>query len=221
MGAVVRVERVSKSYGARAVLRGVDLEARPGEAILIEGANGTGKTTLLRILATLSRPSDGRVRIGGQPGDGAERAAAVRARIGYVADRPLVYDDLTGWENLRLVARVAGRARAEADEAAARWLDRFGLADRGDDWAGSYSRGMKQRLAVARALVADPPALLLDEPAAGLDADGRTVLMDVLTEQKGATTMLAAAHEDDALRAWADRRLRLAAGRLVDEEASP
>ncbi len=218
MGAVVRVEGVSKSYGARAVLRGVDLEARPGQALLIEGANGAGKTTLLRILATLSRPSDGRIRIGGDEGDDAATGPKVRARIGFVADRPLVYDDLTGLENLRLVARVSGMTRAQADEAAAGWLDRFGLARRGGEPAGSYSRGMRQRLAIARALVADPPVLLLDEAAASLDADGRAVLMDVLTERKGATTTLAAAHEDDALRAWADRRLRLVEGRLVEED---
>lgn len=218
MGAVVRLEGLTKSYGARPVLRSLDLEVPAGQALLIEGGNGAGKTTLLRILATLTRPSSGRALIEARDGTTAASGPQVRARLGYVAHQPLLYDDLTGLENLRLVARLAGRSRAEADGEAAALLRRFGLAERASDPAGSYSRGMRQRLAVARALVTEPEVLLLDEPAAGLDAEGRGVLMRVLTERKGSTTTLAAAHEDEALRTWADRRLRLASGRL--EEAA-
>jgi ABC-type multidrug transport system ATPase subunit len=218
MGAIVRVEGLDKTFGARWVLRGLDLHAEPGTAVLLLGDNGSGKTTLLRILATLSKPTGGRVLIGADDAEAAEGAKA-RRRLGYVPHHPLVYDDLTGRENLELVGRAAGLSASQARDRADAWLDRVGLAERGGERAGSYSRGMKQRLSVARALVPKPDVVLLDEPGANLDEAARATLRSLLDGLKGSATVILATHEPGEVAGWADRVLRLTRGRLVEAGA--
>ena len=161
----VEARDLYKSYGRRAVLRGVDLCVPPGRTLAIVGPNGAGKSTLLRVLATLARPSAGTVRICGL--DAAGGAGAARRRLGVVLGATFLYDELTGAENLAHYARLYDVPDAAAR--GARLAELLGLGGRLDERVGSYSRGMAQRLSIARALLHRPDVLLLDEPDAGLD----------------------------------------------------
>ena len=164
----VAAQGVTKRFGRSAALRGIDIEASPGERLAVFGPNGSGKTTLLRILAGLSSPTNGEVRIGGLTH--AKGARRLRGRIGVVAHHTYLYDDLTAEENLVFYARMFGLA--EPERAAAEALERAGLFERRRDRVRAFSRGMQQRAALARATLHDPDVLLLDEPDTGLDQDG-------------------------------------------------
>ncbi len=177
----VVVSGLGKRLDSRAVLAGIDLRVDAGEVVAILGENGAGKTTLLRVLATLSRPSAGRVELFGQEvgrGD-----ASARARLGLVGHRSMLYRDLSARENLVLFGRLCGvvDARARATEL----LEMVGLTARGDEPVRSLSRGMVQRLAIARALVHRPELLLADEPFTGLDRESAGVLEACLRETAG------------------------------------
>jgi ABC-type multidrug transport system ATPase subunit len=161
----VEAWNVHKSYGRRAALRGVDLSVRPGRTLAIVGPNGAGKTTLLRVLATLARPSSGTVRICGV--DAAADPVAARRHVGVVLATTFLYDELTGAENLAHYARLYGVRNA--GQRAVQLAEMLGVHGRLHDRVGTYSRGIAQRLSIARALLHSPEVLLLDEPDAGLD----------------------------------------------------
>ena len=208
----VLATRITKRFGNRPVLRAIDLRIEAGERVVLFGSNGAGKTTLLRILATLSRPTKGTLLIDGLLVDRSARAA--RHRIGVVAHQPYLYDDLTAEENLRFFAKmydVVGPA--ERIEAV---LELVGLAGRRGDRVRTFSRGMQQRLALARAIVHRPALLLFDEPDTGLDRDGIGVLEKILSGQTsdGGSVLMTTHDFDFGLRA-ADRVLLLDGGRLV------
>ena len=154
-----------KSYGRRAALRGVDLSVRAGRTLAIVGPNGAGKTTLLRVLATLARPSSGTVRICGV--DAVADPVTARRHVGVVLATTFLYDELTGAENLAHYAHLYGVR--EAAQRAAQLAEMLGVHRCLHDRVGTYSRGMAQRLSIARALLHRPEVLLLDEPDAGLD----------------------------------------------------
>ena len=161
----VEAWNVHKSYGRRAALRGVDLSVRAGRTLAIVGPNGAGKTTLLRVLATLARPASGTVRICGI--DAAADPVAARRHLGVVLATTFLYDELTGAENLAHYARLYGVR--DAAQRAVQLAELLGVHGRLHDRVGTYSRGMAQRLSIARALLHRPDVLLLDEPDAGLD----------------------------------------------------
>ncbi|MFQ5877240.1 MAG: ATP-binding cassette domain-containing protein, partial [Acidobacteriota bacterium] len=166
--AAVVARGLARHYGALAALDGVDLTIRPGERILLLGPNGAGKSTLLRILATVLRPTSGTLTLYGLAPDGDDRVA-IRRRIGFLSHQTFLYGHLTAAENLEFYARLYGLSDAPGRARAA--LASVGLSDREADPTRSLSRGMQQRLAIARALLHDPDLLLLDEPFTGLDRD--------------------------------------------------
>jgi heme ABC exporter ATP-binding subunit CcmA/heme exporter protein CcmB len=185
---MIDVANLTKSFGPRQALAGVNLRIAPGECVVLVGPNGAGKTTLLRILATLTRPTSGEVRIAGL--DPAKAGADARRRIGFLSHRTLLYDDLTAEQNLAFYARMYAIPDAEARINAL--LERGGLTARRHDLVRTYSRGMQQRLAVARAVLHRPALVLLDEPYTGLDplaADALTSLLTDLTDE-GCTLLL-------------------------------
>jgi heme ABC exporter ATP-binding subunit CcmA len=174
-----RIEHVYKRFGARVALRDVSLDLCVGESVAVLGANGAGKTTLLRTLATLARPTRGRVEAFGV--DAWSERRQVRERLGVVAHQPYVYPELTCHENLHFFAAMFGLAHA--DVAVADALARVGLTHRAHDRAASLSRGLLQRLSLARAILHAPTVLILDEPDTGLDAAGRLVLQEIVRAQ--------------------------------------
>jgi len=163
--AAIEAWDVRKRFGRGEALRGVDLRVSSGRTLAIVGPNGAGKSTLLRILATLARPSAGVVLLGGVPV--ADDLVAARRRLGVMFESTFLYDELTGAENLAYYARLYGLRDGLARATMLAGL--VGLEGRLHDRAGVYSRGMAQRLSLARALLHRPDVLLLDEPDAGLD----------------------------------------------------
>lgn len=175
---MIEVRRLVKRFGLKTVLRGVDFRVEPGEFVALLGPNGAGKTTFLRILASLSRPTLGEVQIAGYRLPA--QASAVRRRLGVVSHLPLLYGDLTAEENLHFYGRMYGVE--ELDRRVAEVLDLVGLALRRRDLVRTFSRGMQQRLAIARAVLHDPEVMLFDEPHTGLDQDACAMLDTVLKE---------------------------------------
>jgi len=202
----VRCGGLERRFGDRLALAGVDLEVGEGQVVLLTGANGAGKTTLLRILATVLKPTAGTAEVSGH--ELPKEATAVRGRVGYAGHEALVYPGLTARENLELYAALHGSPEA----AVAGALDRVGLATRATTRVSELSRGMRQRLSLARATLHGPALLLLDEPTTGRDDDGRDVLRSVLA---GGATALVATHEPDWFASVAARSVRLEAGRVV------
>ena len=172
----VAVDGVWKFYGDYPALRDVKLEAAAGTCLALIGRNGAGKTTLLRILGGFSRPGRGSVRICGA----APRDTATRRRIGFIGHGISVYDELSAIENLTLFARLYGLK--EPRKAATEWLERTGLDRVSGGLVREFSRGMRQRLAVARAFLHNPSVLLLDEPFTALDDRAIAVLQRLLRE---------------------------------------
>ncbi len=181
---LVRLSRITKKFGVVMAVAGVDLEVYGGDFLAIFGPNGAGKTTLLRIVATLAHPTSGELVFAG---DG---TLPNRGRVGYVSHQSLVYNELTGLENLQFYARLHGLQNP--DERASTMLSQMGLDEAGGLLVRGYSRGMKQRLTLGRALLHEPQQLLLDEPYTGLDQHGSRLLTGVLSELRaqGRTVML-------------------------------
>ena len=211
--APVEVHALVKRYGPNAALAGLDLTVSPGESVLLLGPNGAGKSTLLRLLAGLIRPTAGDLSIYGiSPGGTA--GAGVRRRLGLLSHQTFLYDHLTALENLEFYGRLyelddpRGSARSS--------LAGVGLADRGSELVRGFSRGMQQRLAIARAMLHRPELLLLDEPFTGLDRDSAGRLQSTLaTERRQGRTCIIATHDFAAGLAAAERIVVLAAGKLV------
>jgi len=204
---------VGKRFGRRVALEQVDLRLDPHDFVLLTGPNGSGKTTLLRLLAGVARPSTGRVALGdGNDAEGARRTT------GYAGHQPLLYDELTALENVVFVLRMHGVGDPEARASA--WIARFGLRDREHERVVGFSRGMRQRLALARVFALAPRLMLLDEPGTALDADGMRTLVEALAEQVGKGAVVLATHDPVPFRSLARRNLTLQAGRLAPEVVS-
>jgi heme exporter protein A len=211
---VIEARGVGKVFGLRPVLRGIDLNVGEGEFLTLFGPNGSGKTTFLRILSTLSKPTSGLVRIAGL--ELPAYAAAARRSLGMVAHMPLLYPDLSAEENLRLYSRLYGVTNHEERVPAA--LEMVGLLPRARDLVGTFSRGMQQRLAIARALLHEPSILLLDEPYTGLDQDAAAILDGVLRDALAAAnrpTVLMTTHDLERGLAFCDRVAILSRGKIA------
>jgi heme exporter protein A len=208
----ISARRLKKTFGNRVVLGELDLDVAEGQSVALVGANGAGKTTLLRLLASLVRPSSGEVRWFGRP---AGTDPAQRRLVGMVAHENLLYPDLTLWENLVFAARMCALARP--NRTADRWLRDTGLEYHARRRPTQISRGMRQRLGLARALLHDPRIVLLDEPFGGLDREGTDWLTGLLLGLRSqGTTLCFAAHDENNVRRLADRVLHLESGRLQE-----
>ncbi len=206
---MVRLERVTKTYGSVRALVAVSATFRPAETTAVLGANGSGKSTLLAIVGTLARATSGVV----SHGDLGSSAAEVRRSLGWVGHASLCYPDLTGEENLRLAAELYG-CPAEAALAVAR--ERFDLGGFMERPFREYSRGQRQRISLARALVHDPALLLLDEPTTGLDRAGVARLVEVVrAEAARGATVIVVSHDEGFAAEVARTRVRLERGRVV------
>lgn len=185
---MIKIEGLVKNFGSNAVLRGINLHVQAGDFVSLVGPNGAGKTTLLRIVATLLKPTNGQVLIGGWPLP--ENADKVRRYIGLVSHHALLYGDLSAAENLAFYARLYQLDRREERVSVA--LRTVGLAARQRDPVRTFSRGMIQRLTIARATLHEPDVLLLDEPYTGLDQDATKLLDDLLRREseRGRTIFL-------------------------------
>ncbi|HEY8092153.1 MAG TPA: ABC transporter ATP-binding protein [Acidimicrobiales bacterium] len=188
-GAVTAIG-LSKVYGDRPALAELDIHVGYGESVALIGHNGSGKTTFLRLAAGLLEPSDGSVLVDGHPAG----SLPARAALAYLSDSPTFYEDLSVWEHLEYVARLHGHDDWEQD--AADLLDHLGLYDRADDLPTSFSRGLRQKASIAMAFIRPFDVLVVDEPFVGLDASGKTALMELLAEAHGGGhTLLVATHE--------------------------
>ena len=207
MPAVVRCRAAVCLLGRFPALAGVDLDASTGEIVLLTGANGAGKTTLLRLLAGLVPLYSGEATVLGH--DLSHDRKSARRELSLVGHETFCYDDLTVRENLRFAARAAGHGSDEAEAS----IERLGLTGQVDVVHRRLSMGQRRRLAVAVALSRDPRLLLLDEPHAGLDAEGREVLDAVVRAAPAeGRTVLLASHELDHARALATREVVITAG---------
>ena len=194
---MIEARKLGRRYGAKRVLRDVELVVPEGGFAVVTGPNGSGKTTLLRICAGLAVPTEGELRVGVE-----------RGRIGYLAHEPLVYRELTALENLELYGRLY--RVPERRERIGMLLERFGLWDARRDRVSSYSRGMTQRLALCRVLLHDPALLVLDEPYTALDTQGAALLDAQLAELRGERTFLVSTHDPARIEPFASNGLALA-----------
>ena len=205
----IQFENIDKRYGGLYALRRVSLNVAGGECVVLAGRNGSGKTTLLRIAARLVRPSAGKISFSTHDSSSNEEL-----RSGYVAHATMVYDELTAGENLLLFARLQGQRNAT--ECAEKLLSDVGLVERKTSLVRTFSRGMRQRIAIARALLSQPSILLLDEPATGLDPQGVTWLAGTLRGLRDAgCTILMSLHGESEISSLATRAVRLDAGSIV------
>jgi heme exporter protein A len=196
-GPVIRARGVERRYGDKRVLRGVEFDVGADGFLVVTGPNGSGKTTLLRLCAGLAIPSRGELDV-----------SVERGRIGYLAHESLVYRELTALENLELYGRLY--RVPERRERTGMLLERFGLWEARHERAGSYSRGMLQRLALCRTLLHEPALLVLDEPYTGLDEGGAELLDRELEERRAGAAFVVATHEPARIERFASARLALA-----------
>jgi len=210
----VVVEHLMRRFGARVVLQDVTFTVPAGIAFGVAGANGSGKTVLLRLIASLDRPTAGRIAIHGH--DSIRRARAVRDRIGYVPEEPMLYDGLTAEQYLQFVGRARGLGKQVRQVAVDTLLQVVGLDERRWRDISSFSPGERRRLALASALVHEPDVLLLDDPLRGLDGFARLEQIEVLRElhRLGSTMLVAATRPEDLLEIC-DSLTVLRDGRLV------
>ena len=211
-GQAVSIKGLEKSYRDWPVLWDLDLSVRWGETLALFGANGVGKTTLLRILATSVRADSGTVHIAGH--DLRRQTSAVRRRIGVVGHRSFLYDDLTARENLVYYARLYGISGRDDRVSAA--LRQVGLEHRADHRVRALSNGMQRRASIARAILHQPQVLLLDEPETGLDREARQMLGDLLAEwnQEGRSVIFST-HDIDLGLSWSNQVAILRNGSLA------
>jgi heme exporter protein A len=212
-GIGVQFQNVEKRYGVRFALRGVSLRIAPGESVGLVGANGSGKTTLLKMAARLIRPSAGKVEFSSANG------RANGNGVSLVGHSTLLYDELSAEENLLLFARLYALDREH--QRAAQALESAGLAGRGADLVRGFSRGMRQRLTIARALLPGPGLLLLDEPATGLDAAGQHWLGETLGQLRSqGCTLVMSTHGRSEAHAILSRAVRLEAGLIAADSGA-
>src|SRR3954452_23711352 len=216
---MIRATGLGRSFGALWAIRDLDLEVRRGEVLGLLGPNGAGKTTTVRMLTALIAPSEGHASVDGL--DVVEEPEGVRARVGILTETPGLYDKLTATANLDFFGRLYGLDAVTRATRIERYLRLFSLWERRDDVAGTFSKGMKQKLAIARALLHDPSVVFLDEPTAALDPEVAFVVREAIeTLRKAGRTIVLATHNLDEADRLCDRIAFVRGGLLrVDSPA--
>jgi heme exporter protein A len=210
--AAIELERLERRYGERVALGGVSVRVEEGQTLAVLGGNGAGKTTLLRVLAGLLRPHGGTARVLGAALP--DERWRLPAQVGYLGHEPLLYRELSGRENLRYHARLHGVADARIGAV----LGELEIAGRADEPVRDLSKGLVQRLAIARAVLHDPPVLLLDEPRANLDPAAAELVEPLIGRRSGRTRVLVS-HDVEGALGESDVALGLKAGRPVPVDA--
>ena len=212
----IKVQGLTKSFGDHQALRGVDLEVKEGESVVIFGPNGAGKTTLIKVLATIMKPSSGKVLVNGL--DLKDNTEDVRRRIGVVTHQTFLYSNLTGYENLEFYGRMfdVPRRKERIHEVVAM----VGMTSRLHDRVGTLSRGMQQRLSIARSVLHKPAIMLLDEPESGLDQQAMSMLWQALpAEDNKKPSIILTTHNLERGLELGDRLLILNRGKIVYERS--
>ncbi|HVT40920.1 MAG TPA: ABC transporter ATP-binding protein [Gemmatimonadaceae bacterium] len=211
---MIRLSKLTKRFGNFTAVDGIDLHVPPGELFGFLGPNGAGKTTSLRMIAGILKPTAGAVEIGGV--DIAANPIAAKARLGFIPDRPFIYEKLTGSEFLRFVAGLYGQEGPAVEHRARELLALFDLEEWRDELVESYSHGMRQKLIVSSAFVHRPAVIVVDEPHVGLDPKSIRILRDLFKEyvRRGHTIMMST-HTLDAAESLCDRIAIIHGGRIV------
>jgi ABC-2 type transport system ATP-binding protein/heme exporter protein A len=213
MGSVISVKGLTKRFAGHVALHDIDLNIEQGEFVIILGPNGAGKTTLLKILETLVRPSYGSVKIGGL--ELSRSAVEIRKKIGAISHESYLYDDLTVEENLHFYGKMYGLPESELTVRIQTLLEQLHLEQRCMDRVSTLSRGMKQRLSIARSLIHDPDIILMDEPYTGLDLRSACDLDNMLLENSRKVTVLMVTHDLERAFVICDRVIILSAGKIA------
>jgi heme exporter protein A len=210
--AAIELERLERRYGERVALGGVSVRLEEGQTLAVLGSNGAGKTTLLRVLAGLLRPHAGSARVLGAALP--DERWRLPSQVGYLGHEPLLYRELTGRENLRYHADLHGVPHSRLDAL----LDQLQISERADEPVRDLSKGLVQRFAIARAVLHDPPLLLLDEPRANLDPAATDLVAPVIGRSSGRTRVLVS-HDVEGALAESDVALGLKHGRPAPVDA--
>ncbi len=201
---MISLRGVKKRYGKFAAVKGVDLDVHRGEIFGFLGPNGAGKTTTIRMVAGVLQPSEGRVLVGGD--DMEKSPESAKARIGYIPDRPYLYEKLSGGEFLRFVAGLWGKDGEAVEARADRLLELFQLSQWKDELIESYSHGMRQKILISSALIHQPEVIVVDEPLVGLDPRAARLLKDLFkTFVKNGGTVFLSTHTLEVAEALCDR----------------
>jgi len=211
--AVIEIRGLVKAYGFLPVLRKLDLDIERGKTVMLLGPNGSGKSTLMKLIAGLNKPTAGTIRVGGW--EIPREADAVRAQIGMVSHQSLLYGNLTAEENLRFFGSLYNLPKADLEARIPTLLKQVGLGKRARSIVRTFSRGMQQRLSIARALLHEPHVLLFDEPYTGLDQDAARILDGLLQSARDdGHTVLIATHQLERAAQNGDRAVILSRGSI-------
>jgi heme exporter protein A len=217
LGLRIQFSEVEKRYGMRLALRGVSLEIAAGECVALVGHNGSGKTTLLKIVGQLTKPSRGKIAF--FAGEIPVSLEQVKSRVGMVGHHTLLYEEMTAEENLIFFAKLFGLG--DPAERSRQALQPVGLAGRATDLVRTFSRGMRQRLSIARALIASPGLLLFDEAGTGLDPEGQHWLgMTIQRLHDSGCTILMSTHGRNETQSAVTRAIRLDGGRITRDSGA-
>ncbi len=211
---MLQLRGVKKSYGSFAAVMGLDLDVHRGEIFGFLGPNGAGKTTTIRMVAGVLRPSAGQVLVGGD--DLEKKPESAKARIGYIPDRPFLYEKLSGGEFLRFVAGLWGRGGDAVEQRADRLLELFQLTEWKDELIESYSHGMRQKILISSALIHQPALIVVDEPMVGLDPRSARLLKDLFhTFVDSGGTVFLSTHTMEVAEVLCDRIAIIAEGEII------